>query len=135
MRPPSGNWSDSAASLRQTAPVGDKKVEQSSHLPQDGSNEVGKVRFEISPSDLTPGLLEEREVSSPSGRAGEGYWQVYINATQYFAGVADRLGFYIGGYQPRKNGSKTARAGRCPLRTFALSKIIVALTEMNISCK
>lgn len=46
-------------------------------------------------------------VEKPEFRDGK----VWINPTQFFNDAPEvSWGFYIGGYQPRKNGSRTAKA-------------------------
>jgi predicted helicase len=75
--------------------------------PVDGSNVVGKVRYE----------------------AGN----VYINDTQYFANVPDiAWNFYIGGYQPAQKWLKDRKGRKLEFEDILhYQKMIVALTETN----
>ena len=103
--------------LRQIHLLESPKVEQFiTAYPQNGDNVVGKIRFEISPSER-----------------GEGVGCVWINDTQYFSGAPHiAWEFYIGGYQPAQKWLKD-RQGReltfDELRHY--QKIIVALTETD----
>ena len=75
--------------------------------PIDGSNEVGKVKYE-------------------SGK-------VYINETQYFAGVPEiAWSFYIGGYQPAQKWLKDPKGRKLEFDDILhYQKIIVALSETD----
>lgn len=104
--------------------------------PQDGDNVVGKVRFEIIPGNLTPDPSpKERGAELPPlrGGVGRGSGNVWINDTQYFAGVPQvAWEFYIGGYQPAQKWLKD-RQGRALSFDDILhyQKIIAALTETD----
>jgi len=86
--------------------------------PVGGSNEVGKVRYEISENakqDIGTSIL---------GR-------VWINDEQYFANVPQvAWEFYIGGYQPAQKWLKDRKGRELQIEDILhYQKIIVALYE------
>jgi len=88
--------------------------------PVGGSNEVGKVRYEISENakqDIGTSIL---------GR-------VWINDEQYFANVPQvAWEFYIGGYQPAQKWLKDRKGRELQIEDILhYQKIIVALSETD----
>ena len=94
--------------LRQLHLLESPKIEQYiTQYPEDGDNVVGKVRYE-------------------NGR-------VYINETQYFAGVPSvAWEFYIGGYQPAQKWLKDRKGRELGFEDILhYQKIVVALVETD----
>lgn len=94
--------------LRQLHLLESPKVEQYiTQYPEDGDNVVGKVRYE-------------------NGR-------VYINETQYFAGVPPvAWEFYIGGYQPAQKWLKDRKGRELGFEDILhYQKMVVALVETD----
>jgi predicted helicase len=95
--------------------------------PVAGSNEVGKVRFE----------MYDYEASLPNDNGDFDYpdylGAVYINDTQYFADVpTSAWEFYIGGYQPAQKWLKDRKGRTLNFEDIIhYQKIIVALTETD----
>lgn len=99
------------------SPVLEKYITQ---YPVSGNNVVDKIKFEPNVGEVTN--LTDVELG-----------KVYINDTQYFAGVpVIAWNFYIGGYQPAQKWLKD-RKGRTLEFDDILhyQKIIVALTETD----
>jgi len=88
--------------------------------PVGGSNEVGKVRFEISENE-----------THDSGASTFG--KVWINDEQYFANVPQvAWEFYIGGYQPAQKWLKDRKGRELQIEDILhYQKIIVALSETD----
>lgn len=116
----------------------------------DGNNEVIKPRFEPAPSLRgTKQSIQANEVNSADGEIAalrstslamtaeshaepvEAYGNVYINDTQYFAGVPQvAWNFYIGGYQPAQKWLKDRKGRELSYEDiFHYQKIVVALSE------
>ncbi|RDC63659.1 type ISP restriction/modification enzyme [Adhaeribacter pallidiroseus] len=91
--------------------------------PADGSNVVDKVRF-----------IPYAYAETPPGEEHPDYLgDVYINETQYFAGVpTSAWEFYIGGYQPAQKWLKDRKGRSLDFDDILhYQKIIVALAETN----
>jgi len=88
--------------------------------PVGGSNEVGKVRFEISGNET------QDSNTSTFGR-------VWINDEQHFANVPQvAWEFYIGGYQPAQKWLKDRKGRELQIEDILhYQKIIVALSETD----
>jgi len=98
--------------LRQLHLLESPKVKQYiTQYPEDGTNMVGKVRFELQPETNTG--------------------KVWINEAQYFAGVPQTAwNFYIGGYQPAQKWLKDRKDRELSFEDILhYQKMIVALTE------
>lgn len=100
--------------LRQLHLLESPKVQQYiTQYPEDGTNTVGKIRFE----------------SEPEANMGK----VWINETQYFAGVPQTAwNFYIGGYQPAQKWLKDRKDRELSYEDILhYQQMIVALTETD----
>jgi len=98
--------------LRQLHLLESPKVEQYiTQYPEDGTNVVGKIRFELQPETNTG--------------------KVWINEAQYFTGVPQTAwNFYIGGYQPAQKWLKDRKDRELSFEDILhYQKIIVALME------
>jgi predicted helicase len=95
--------------------------------PIDGNNVVEKPCFQIYPYE--PSLPDENGKIEYPDYLGA----VYINDTQYFAGVPiSAWEFYIGGYQPAQKWLKDRKGRKLEFEDILhYQKIIVALTETD----
>ncbi len=97
------------------SPVVDQPITQ---YPQSGDNVVTTPHF-VKPTSAQ--------------QSGEGVGNVYINQTQYFAGVPEvAWNFYIGGYQPAQKWLKDRKGRTLNFEDIShYQKIIVALFETH----
>ncbi len=94
--------------------------------PIDGSNIVGKIRFEENYEVIDGEMISLVTPVYPFGR-------VYINETQFFQEVPKSAWeFYIGGYQPAQKWLKDRKDRKLEFEDILhYQKIIVALTETD----
>lgn len=97
-----------------------------SSYPIDGSNIVGKPKYEQRNYVVENETISHNETFEPMGR-------VYINDTQYFDNVPKvAWDFYIGGYQPAQKWLKDRKDIELGFEDIMhYNKIIVALTETD----
>lgn len=97
-----------------------------SSYPIDGSNIVGKPKYEQRNYVVENETISHNETFEPMGR-------VYINETQYFDNVPEvAWNFYIGGYQPAQKWLKDRKNIELGFEDIMhYNKIIVALTETD----
>ncbi len=106
--------------LRQLHLLESPKVQQYiTQYPEDGTNVVGKIRFEGHPE-----LVEGRPTNTG---------KVWINEAQYFAGVPQTAwNFYIGGYQPAQKWLKDRKERELSYEDILhYQQMIVALVETD----
>lgn len=97
-----------------------------SSYPIDGTNIVGKPKYEQRNYVVENETISHNETFEPIGR-------VYINETQYFDNVPEvAWNFYIGGYQPAQKWLKDRKDIELGFEDIMhYNKIIVALTETD----
>jgi len=97
-----------------------------STYPIDGTDIVGKPKYEQSNYVVKGDIIPNNDTSEPRGR-------VYINQTQYFDNVPEvAWNFYIGGYQPAQKWLKDRKDIELGFEDIMhYNKIIVALTETD----
>lgn len=97
-----------------------------SSYPVEGTNIVGKLKYEQRNYVLENDTISHNDTFEPMGR-------VYINETQYFDNVPEvAWSFYIGGYQPAQKWLKDRKDIELGFEDIMhYNKIIVALTETD----